>query len=357
MQNKELPRLERRLMLIGVLLFLCAWYMGDEGSKNVSIVEAARDLGFILTLASLQWLVAHRILVFFRKKYPHYSKVLRRVVFSVIASGLAGMVLATLIYGIPMLIFEHKIFGFALFTVNFGPMFFYSALVIGAHEVLYNFYELRRIDREREELKKAHLQSQLDSLKTQVNPHFLFNSLNTVLSLIPASPDKAESFLLELSSVYRYLLKASESQLATLQQELQFAHSYFHLLKTRFGNAIQLEVEVEDKWLQHQLPSLTLQLLLENAVKHNVVSMAKPLTITLRTEKQTEAEAVFLTVQNNLQRKTQAVPSHKMGLNNILSKFQLLNQDDVVITDKDNCFTVMLPLLKNSPYERIDRRR
>jgi LytS/YehU family sensor histidine kinase len=145
------------------------------------------------------------------------------------------------------------------------------------------------------------------------------------------------------------LLKASESQLATLQQELQFAHSYFHLLKTRFGNAIQLEVQVEDMWLQHQLPSLTLQLLLENAVKHNVVSAAKPLTILMRAEKQSENETVYLTVQNNLQRKAQTVPSHKMGLNNILSKFQLLNQDDVVITDKDNCFTVILPLLNKQP--------
>ncbi|HET7896259.1 MAG TPA: histidine kinase, partial [Flavisolibacter sp.] len=212
----------------------------------------------------------------------------------------------------------------------------------------------RRIDREKEELKKAHLQSQLDSLKTQVNPHFLFNSLNSALSLIRSSPAKAEIFLLELSSVYRYLLQTNENQLTTLQQELQFAHSYFHLLKTRFGEAIQLQIEVDEQWLPYRLPSLTLQLLLENAVKHNVVSLAKPLTIKLRTDKHPEKETVFLTVQNNLQRKTQAVPSSKMGLNNILTKFRLLNGEEVMVTDKDNRFTVTFPLLKKEVYERID---
>jgi LytS/YehU family sensor histidine kinase len=253
-----------------------------------------------------------------------------------------------------MLIFVGQTLSLEQFTHNFGPSFFFSALIIGAHEVLYNFYELRRLDQEREALKKAHLQSQFDSLKTQVNPHFLFNSINTVLSLIHTSPAQAETFLIELSSVYRYLLQSNENQLATLQQELQFTHSYFHLLKTRFGNAIQLAVSIDEKWMQYQLPSLTLQLLLENAVKHNVVSLSRPLIISLNTQEETDKDTVFLIVQNNLQPKTQAVASHRMGLNNILSKFELLNHNEVIVTDKDDHFTVILPLLKSNPYERVN---
>jgi sensor histidine kinase YesM len=349
MQNKELPALERKLMLIGILLFLVAWYAGSEEYKQISIPQMMKDLGFMLAMAVLQWIIARRVMAIMRKKFPNYSQTLKRILFTVFTSGILGMISTTLLYGIPQLIFEHRIFGFGNFMHNFGPCFFFSALIIGAHEVMFNFYELNRISKEREELKKAHLQSQLDSLKTQVSPHFLFNSLNTALSLIRTSPDKAEKFLLELSSVYRYLLQTSENQMTSLQQELQFTHSYFHLLKTRFGDAIQLEIDVDDESLHYQLPSLTLQLLLENAVKHNVVSMSKPLTISLRTDKQSKDEAVFLTVQNNLQRKTQAVPSHKMGLNNILSKFRLLNHEEVIVTDKDNHFTVILPLLKKQP--------
>ena len=336
-------------MLGSILLFLSGWYMSDEGGRSGTTMEQLRDLGFLLTIAFLQWLVARTVWMRLRKKYPHYSQITRRVITAIVISGGISMIISTLVYGIPMLLLLHRTFGFAQFENNFGPCFFFSALIVGAHEVMFNFYELRRIDKEKEELKKAHLQSQLDSLKTQVNPHFLFNSLNTVLSLIHVSPAKAEQFVIELSSVYRYLLQSNEHQLATLQQELQFAHSYFHLLKTRFGNAIQLEEDIDEQWLHRQLPSLTLQLLLENAVKHNVVSTAKPLTISLRTQKGDTNGAVFLTVQNNLQRKTQAVVSHKMGLNNILSKFRLLNEEDVLITDKDDCFTVTLPLLKKQP--------
>jgi two-component system, LytTR family, sensor kinase len=347
MQENDLTKQERRVMLGSILAFLSGWYMSDEGGRSGSLPEQLRDLGLMLLIAFLQWLVARYVWRYWLKKYPHYTQLVRRVVYSILVSGVLSMIMSTVVYGIPMWFFEHRLFGMAQFRNNFGPCFFFSALIIGAHEVIFNFYELRRIDREKEELKKAHLQSQLDSLKTQVNPHFLFNSINTVLSLIPTSPARAEAFLIELSSVYRYLLQANENQMATLQQELQFAHSYFHLLKTRFGNAIQLEEAVEEKWLHYQLPSLTLQLLLENAVKHNVVSSTKPLTITLRTEKGTMNGDVFLTVQNNLQRKTQSIVSHKMGLNNILAKFRLLNQDtEVMITDRDEQFTVMLPLLK-----------
>jgi len=347
MQENDLTKQERRVMLGSILAFLSGWYMSDEGGRSGTLPEQLRDLGLMLVIAFLQWLVARYVWRYWLKKYPHYTQLVRRVVYSILVSGALCMIMSTVVYGIPMWLFEHRLFGMAQFRNNFGPCFFFSALIIGAHEVIFNFFELRRIDREKEELKKAHLQSQLDSLKTQVNPHFLFNSINTVLSLIPTSPAKAEAFLIELSSVYRYLLQANENQLATLQQELQFAHSYFHLLKTRFGNAIQLEETVDEKWLHYQLPSLTLQLLLENAVKHNVVSSTKPLTIRLSTENGGMNGEVFLTVQNNLQKKTQSIVSHKMGLTNILAKFRLLNQDnEVMITDRDEQFTVMLPLLK-----------
>jgi two-component system LytT family sensor kinase len=346
MKNNDLTKQERRVMLGSILSFLCGWYLSDDTDKQVPTLNKIRDLGFILFIAFLQWLIVRNTWRAVRKRYPHYTQTLPRVIQTILIGGSLSMITSTLVYGVPMLIFQRQPFGFAEFINNFGPCFFFSALIVGAHEVVFNFYELRRIEREKEELKKAHLQSQLDSLKTQVNPHFLFNSLNTALSLIRSSPAKAEIFLLELSSVYRYLLQTNENQLSTLQQELQFAHSYFHLLKTRYGNAIQLALDIEEKWMQYRLPSLTLQLLLENAVKHNVVSQTKPLTITLRTEMDPVEKTVFLTVQNNLQRKAADVPSNKMGLTNILSKFRLLNQEEVIVTDADNRFTVMLPLLK-----------
>lgn len=336
-------------MLAGILLFLGLWYITSGDTKQETFGETLRNLSIMLVLATCQWLVVHRVLVLLRRRYAHYSKILTRAVLAIIISGLLGMVVAAIVYGIPMLIAEHRVFSFALFSVNFGPMFFFSALIVAAEEVVYNFHELRRIDREKEELKKAHLQSQLDSLKTQVNPHFLFNSLNTLLSLIPAAPRRAEQFVIELSAVYRYLLQASEHQLTSLEKELQFAQSYFHLLKTRFEEGIRLELDIDPQYLEYQLPSLTLQLLLENAVKHNQVSASRPLTISLCTLQDAATGKACLTVQNNLQRKTQSLPSTQMGLNNIMSKFRLLNHEELIITDKDDHFTVTVPLFKTQP--------
>jgi hypothetical protein len=332
-------------MLGSILAFLSGWYLSDANNPKGSAAEQLRDLGFMLFIAFLQWLVVRTVWYKVRNRYPHYTQTAPRVIVTILFSGVISMFVSTIVYGVSMWLIKHRSFGFTDFKSNFGPCFFFSALIVGAHEVIFNFYELRRIDREKEELKKAHLQSQLDSLKSQVNPHFLFNSLNTALSLIRSSPAKAEIFLLELSSVYRYLLQANENQLTTLQLELQFAHSYFHLLKTRFGEALTLNIQVDEEWLQYRIPSLTLQLLLENAVKHNIVSASKPLTITLRIDKDEKEEHIFLTVENNLQRKTGSI-SNKMGLNNIMSKFRLLEQEDVLVTENDHHFTVTLPLLK-----------
>ena len=345
MHKKELQLLERRLMLIGVLLFLCAWFFGTGVYLRPFTKQVQKDILSIVLMVFLQWMIVRQIMYLLRRWYPDYRKTLTRIILSVFSGGVIGLAVGALVFDVPAMIAGQKEFSPAMISAHFGPMFFFSALVVGAHEVMYNFFELRRIDKEREELRKAHLQSQLDSLKTQVNPHFLFNSLNTLLSLISVSPGRAEAFVLELSSVYRYLLQANEKEMTTVEQELKFAHSYFHLLKTRYEDGIQLLIDVDDKYINYLVPSLTLQLLLENAVKHNVISSDKPLKISVFT-KGTEAGEVFLTVQNNLQRKTQAVLSNQMGLNNILAKFKLMNRDDVLITDKDNCFTVSLPLIK-----------
>lgn len=348
-ENRQIRTFERRLMVVGVLLFIGLWYVTSNETRGESALVTLRNLAFMATLAVLQWTLVHHVLNYFRKRYPDYSRMLLRVVLSVVVSGFLGMVMATLLYGIPMWIMEHRLFSFALFSVNFGPMFFFSGLIVGAEEVIFNFYELNRIEKEKEELKKAHLQSQLDSLKTQVNPHFLFNSLNTLLSLIPVSPQRAEKFVLELSAVYRYLLQSGEHQLTTVEKELQFAQSYFHLLRTRFEEGISLLVDVDPYYLDYQIPSLTLQLLLENAVKHNRVSPSTPLHITVSIQKEGPSQKLYLVVKNNLQRKLQAVPSTRMGLNHILSKFRLLNEEEVIITDKEGAFTVMVPLLKKQP--------
>ena len=195
---------------------------------------------------------------------------------------------------------------------------------------------------ESEQLKKVTLQSRLDGLKDQVNPHFLFNSLNSLSSLISEDPKMASKFLDEMSKVYRYLLRNNEEGLTTLTAELQFVRSYFHLLKTRYGDGIDIRINVDAACMNAQIPPLTLQLLIENAVKHNVILKEQPLQIDIIAINDGK-----LQVKNCLQPKVVKLPSTKIGLNNIKSKYRLLNQPEIDIRETGKEFIVTVPLIYN----------
>jgi LytS/YehU family sensor histidine kinase len=198
---------------------------------------------------------------------------------------------------------------------------------------------------ETEQLKKENLRSQLQSLKNQVNPHFLFNNINSLSSLISDDPDKAENFLDEMCKVYRYLLRNNEDQLVSLQSELHFIKSYFHLLKTRYGNAIELKLDVNEECCRCLLPPLTLQMLIENALKHNVISRDHPLCMEIICGGNEQ-----LSFRNNIQRKKTIEEPSNTGLMNIASRFHLLGQPDPCIEESGNCFTVVIPLI---PVENL----
>lgn len=231
------------------------------------------------------------------------------------------------------------------------PLLYFWQALIGALAViimgsLYEFsYYFGRYQKATEETKaanKALYQSELNALKQQVNPHFLFNSLNILDSLIDDDPRQARVFLDELSTVYRYLLRSNEQNLTDLAAELRFIQSYYHLLKTRHGSGLHLIVAIDDQFGHYQLPPLTLQLLVENAVKHNVILPDQPLTIEIRTDEQAR-----LSVRNTLQKKPTRLLSNGVGLGNILAKYQMLGQAAPTIEETQGQFIVTLPLIKS----------
>lgn len=197
---------------------------------------------------------------------------------------------------------------------------------------------------EKETLQQISAQNEFDALKGQVNPHFLFNCFNTLSSLITEDKQKADIFLNELSKVYRYLLRNNEEGVSTVENEIRFIRSYYKLLQTRHGEAVQLNIEIDKRYDTYLLPSLSLQLLVENVVKHNVLSKNKPLLIDIFTTAGNK-----LVVNNNLQRRTVKAPSNKVGLENIKAKYQLLNQPGFQVMEDEKNFTVVLPLIWNNP--------
>ena len=275
-------------------------------------------------------------------KYPKYSQSFRRILLS-----LAFFILI-MVAGISILFWGYDYLEFLGYKINMTSYLWALAIGAACNLIATSFNEgaafydkWRSLVDEAEQLKKENLQSQLEGLKGQVNPHFLFNSLNSLSSLISEDPEKAEKFLDEMSKVYRYLLRTNEDGLTTLETELQFIHSYFHMLKTRYGDGLELEIKVTDRSLATLVPPLTLQMLVENAVKHNMILRDSPLRILILTTNSNK-----LAVSNNLQRKDRRVYSTKVGLHNIHNKYRLMKQEEIMIRDDGKEFSVIVPLIQ-----------
>lgn len=217
------------------------------------------------------------------------------------------------------------------------------------YETDYVLEKYKESEEEKEAVQQMAMQQEFDTLKSQVNPHFLFNCFNTLSSLIGEDKAKAEVFLNELSKVYRYLLQNNDDGLSTLQNELRFVQSYFKLLQTRHGEAVQLNMQIDKRYEPYLLPSLSLQLLIENVVKHNVVSKSAPLEIDIFT-----IAGNKLVINNNLKRRAVKAPSNKIGLDNIKAKYSLLRQQGFQVMEDEKNFTVVLPLIWNNKIAKLN---
>lgn len=214
-----------------------------------------------------------------------------------------------------------------------------SSLVIAIYEAISFYLQLQQAEAEKSELERQNVLSQLEGLRNQVNPHFLFNSLNTLIYLIPEDSDKAVRFVQQLSKVYRYVLESRDAKLIPLSEEIDFLNSYIFLQKERFGDNLQVQLrDIPDQSNVGIVP-LSLQLLFENAIKHNIVSVEKPLLI------EVFAEQDHLVIRNNLQRKNQVMDSTSVGLQNIIDRYKLLTNKVVNIIISDKYFTVALPIV------------
>jgi len=191
-------------------------------------------------------------------------------------------------------------------------------------------------------LQKENLQSQFDVLKQQVNPHFLFNSLNVLTSLIKLEPDLAEKFSEHLSKVYRYVLENKDNELVDLNTELKFLDAYIFLLKIRFVNKLNVNIDIPESKRYYQVIPLALQLLIENAIKHNTMSKSNPLQIDIFIDKQN-----FLNIVNNLQERPTQIISTGIGLKNIQNRYLLLNNTIPVFEKTETHFITKVPLVKN----------
>lgn len=327
-------------ILPAYILLMNYLLLGELYFARAGVFVKATVILFVIIGLAYQFIHA-RIGDWFRNRYSNFRETPKRMLLMIPVHIFVNVLI------ISGLFFGYEWVQFPGYT--FDPASYEWALALGAlmnvvvtciHEGVYAFELWQQKLLETEKLRKANLQTQFESLKQQINPHFLFNCLNSLSSLIEEDPDLATQFIDEMSNVYRYLLRSNESELTTLDSELKFAGSYFHLLSTRYGSNLRLEEDIDPTYRSHMLPPLTLQLLMENVVKHNVIMPQQPLYIRLMTTPEGR-----LVVSNNLQKRTVTVPSSRIGLANIATKYDLLGQGEISIEENRQSFSVSLPLL------------
>ena len=190
-----------------------------------------------------------------------------------------------------------------------------------------------------EKYKKESAEFEFEMLQAQINPHFLFNSLNTLSSLVYEDSDKSAEFIRKLSDVYRHVLESRHKELINISEELYFIESYIFLLELRFDKKLTIEVSLKEKLMDRKIAPLTLQMLIENAVKHNIVSDKKPLNIKVYNNDK------YIIVENPLQPKAIKEKGSQMGLRNISSRYKALCGEEIIINDENNKFTVKVPII------------
>lgn len=209
--------------------------------------------------------------------------------------------------------------------------------------------EIKEEQIHKEQIQKENFLAQYKSLKSQLEPHFLFNSLSVLSSIIKSDPDLASDFVVKLSKTLRYFIEKNEKSTVLLSEEMKVAKDYFFLVKTRFGDAIEMQININENGLSnmHVLPA-SIQILLENAIKHNKMSKENPLKISIRNDD------IHIIVENNLDKKAYGGESTSVGLKNLQSRYKLISDKNIVVNEAENLFSVKVPLLTKEYHESFN---
>jgi len=210
-------------------------------------------------------------------------------------------------------------------------------LITAIHELVFFYKQWKHHFSKSVRLEKDNIQAKYETLKTQINPHFLFNSLNSLTNLVDDNQE-AVKYIGDLSDFFRYMLSSRDKELVLVREEINLLKKYIHLQESRFKNNLNIKVDVPQSYYHFAIPPLVLQMLVENSIKHNIISMEKPLKISIRTEGES------LVVENNLQKKS-GIASTGQGLKNITQRYKIFTASDVEITETAAIFKVVIPLL------------
>lgn len=282
---------------------------------------------------------------YLNKRYSWVEDTKKRTILGVISTVIVNVILVFICNYINFILFQKQNVS-EFFSGNMGFFNWFTinvALFISAILHAKGFVEAWKSSTKQEVVQQKLIaksaNAQFESLKNQLDPHFLFNSLNVLSSLIDENPGQAQRFTASMSKIYRYVLEQKDKELVTVEEEINFAKTYCDLLKTRFEDSVSFDFNVNEKDLKSYVVPLSLQLILENCIKHNFATSSKPLHIKIYSENGN------LFIENNLQQREQVKESAGIGLANIVQRYSLLTKQNVFIEKSATFFRVKIPIL------------
>lgn len=320
---------------IPVVGLLMTFIVKDHDHESV-----IKNILISILFTGILWNGAVVIICELRKKFPEINFTARRLVVTSLCVAVFLIVCPNLIrLALGIISFNDlkeikTIFVYA--EINMIASFMISSIYEGA----YFFGQWKKAFAMNEQLKNQQIRTQFEVLQNQMSPHFLFNSLNTLTTLIAEDQKVAIDFTQTLSEVYRYILQNKEKELVRLSYELEFCKHYVYLLQMRYPENLKVDFSVEPEYETLFIAPLTLQMLIENAIKHNIISKTSPLHIMVYIGKNST-----IVVRNNLQVKNTLEKSTKTGLSNIRKRYQLLAEKEIEVIVSQKNYTVVIPLI------------
>lgn len=339
----------KRLMIVGLIIFLF-FVLKD---LNGNFFTKGKFLIYFVFVASLIILINVNIIRRWREIY--LDNIISKKEYYYLVPFLIALVnlILTIFISLLFAMFDvlfisnlliASIFSLENFQVIFKTSFFIGILVYISYAVYFSSSKQQKL-LEQQKVLVGNVSAQFESLKNQLDPHFLFNSLNVLNALIDENPEKAQDFTNSLSKIYRYILDQKNKELVMLEEELDFAKSYMELLHMRFEDGLTYSFPDNLVLNEGKVVPLALQLLLENVIKHNKVSSLSPIHISIKEEKD------YLTIENNLNKKINHEKRIGIGLENIANRYAILTDRKVVLEESENYFKIKIPILIKKTYD------
>jgi sensor histidine kinase YesM len=342
--EKEFLKVEKWIKYIGIPFFtiMSALFLLDSPEELTPFSLVFHIVISFLGVLGI-WISTRFITYFLRKRCQKMSFAVRLSI-QILASCFAAIILT-----LALNYFGNKVYDMCRYDIHHDTFILKNLLVTvilltflinTIYESFYLFHRLSETLLEAEIYKKESIEAQYQNLTSRLNPHFLFNSLNTLTTIVEEEPKKAVKYIQELSVVYRYVLNSQKLTWADLRAEIEFTQSYISLLKMRFEDNITISLDLCDRHYNYHILAMTIQLLIENAVKHNEISNTHPLEIKIFCEEE------ILVVTNKKQKRNIIPSTTKVGLHNITERYRFLVNKEVIVEDANDTFTVKIPLIK-----------